>query len=155
MTERSPKEVAEAEFEAARELATKFNREHRSERARIDALQARVRELEARLEIDFCWEYRPTDPKANGKGMVRVEIPPEKRGEWPDGIECRNDTIKGQDENINRLRAALTAERAQREALEAEFAAFKKKVEDQDPGLYGDRGAVGYRGMGARVGDEE
>ena len=61
-------------------------------------LTAEVARLHERLEDNhvFVWD------KATDK-MLRQEVEP---GSVPDGIECRNDTIKLQDENNERLRAA-------------------------------------------------
>lgn len=54
----------------------------------------RIEKLEERLEITHAYDY-----KGN-----RVEIPPEDRDEYPDGIDCRDETIRLlQDEN-NRLK---------------------------------------------------
>ena len=43
----------------------------------------------ARLEIDHCYQSTST---GDGK-PVRVEIPLSNRGDYPDGIDCRDDTI--------------------------------------------------------------
>lgn len=44
---------------------------------------ARINKLEERLEITYCY---------NGEGE-KIEIPPEDRDSYPDGIMCRNETI--------------------------------------------------------------
>ena len=66
--------------------------------AKLTACEARVRELEHRLEIDTAYGM-------DGKEIV---IPTDKRDEMPDGIECRDETIKLQDEAIEKLKARLT-----------------------------------------------
>lgn len=68
---------------------------------RIDEVEARVAKLDARLEIDHC--YR----EVNGD-MVRVELKPEERGRFPDGITCRDATIKLQREHIAELQRKQT-----------------------------------------------
>lgn len=68
-------------------------------RSDYDALQAKVRELEERLEIDHEYECNT----ATGQ-TERVEIPPEERARFPDGIACRDATIKLQDERIAQLK---------------------------------------------------
>ena len=73
------------------------------EQQQIAALQARVRELEARLEVDH--EYA-LDKEA-GK-LVRVEVPPSERSKFPDGITCRDATIKLQNECIAQLEHELS-----------------------------------------------
>jgi len=62
--------------------------------------QARIAELEARLEIDHCYQI------IDGK-QTRVEIPPNERGQQPDGIECRNETIKLLDARIIKLEVEI------------------------------------------------
>lgn len=57
---------------------------------REEALRQRVNELETRLEMNFAY--------VNGK---RVPMEP---GSIPDGIECRDETIKGLDERIERIK---------------------------------------------------
>lgn len=74
-----------AHFEAARRLADE-----------VERLQAEVARLHARLEDDH--EFR-LDEHGN---VIRVDVEP---GSLPDGIECRDATIRLQDENLDRLRA--------------------------------------------------
>jgi len=70
-------------------LVSEIHRQH----AEIEQLRARIAELEERLEIDHCYQI------IDGK-QTRVEIPPNERGQQPDGIECRNETIKLLDARI-------------------------------------------------------
>lgn len=60
------------------------------------------RRLRARLEMTHAWQM------VDGT-MTRVEVEP---GSIPDGIECRDETIRLQDREIDRLRCALRAVRA-------------------------------------------
>lgn len=64
-------------------------------------LRAEVERCHARLEIDHAFTAGPDDQ------LVRYEIPMAERASMPDGIECRDDTIKLQDEQIDRLRGLL------------------------------------------------
>jgi hypothetical protein len=61
---------------------------------------ARIALLEARLEVDHAWKME------NGQ-LVRFEIPPEDRANWPDGIDCRDETIKLLEEQLSSLSARL------------------------------------------------
>lgn len=74
------------------------------------ALSDEVERCHARLEITHCWKMEAGD-------KVRVEIPPAERATFPDGIECRNETIRLRDENNAKLRAALTAAESEAQAL--------------------------------------
>ncbi len=69
-------------------------------REALPALLAEVERLEARLEVDHVYTL------VDGE-MVREEVPPEKRGEYPDGIDCRDETIKLLEEDRERLKARL------------------------------------------------
>lgn len=84
--------------------------------AEILSLKSRVEELEERLEITWEWHSDPEDPD----GFVKVAIPPDQRTLDYDGIFCRDETIKLQDDRI----LSLTQERDRlREAL-APFASI-------------------------------
>ena len=50
-------------------------------------LEREVARCHARLEIDHIYQVEVD-------GMVRREIPYEERTKYPDGIDCRNETIK-------------------------------------------------------------
>lgn len=63
----------------------------------LDRLRAEVARLHERLEDNHVFELRDGE-------MVRVEVEP---GSLPDGIDCRNETIKLQDANNDRLRARV------------------------------------------------
>lgn len=87
--------------EAADELEAR-DRMHARDRDLLNALEAdraRLRALlaerEARLEIDHSFQLVDGD-------FVRVEVPPELRDTWPDGITCRDETIKLLEENAQR-----------------------------------------------------
>ena len=60
---------------------------------RIQDLEAKLRKAEERLEIDH--EYVPNNYTGE---LERVEVPAQERSKYPDGITCRDATIKLQDE---------------------------------------------------------
>lgn len=62
-----------------------------------DTLLAEVARFRARLEIDHCYDGNDN----------RVELSPEQGDEMPDGIECRDETIRGLDERIKQYRAEV------------------------------------------------
>jgi hypothetical protein len=66
-------------------------------REEITRLRALLSAYEARLEIDHAWRL------VDGK-LTRFEIPPEDRPNWPDGITCRDETIKLLEEQLGRAR---------------------------------------------------
>ena len=86
--------------------------------ATIAILTTEVARLHERLEDNhvFVWD------KATDK-MLRQEVEP---GSVPDGIECRNDTIKIQDENLDRLRSANATLTAALEEARGALEAFQK-----------------------------
>lgn len=61
--------------------------EHAAEE--IERLTSRVQHLEDRLEITHAWQCTADDTE-----LKRIEIPPEERDSFPDGITCRDATIK-------------------------------------------------------------
>lgn len=77
--------------------------------ARVEALEAKVQKYEERLQIDHCYELNPVRTGDVDNDLIRKEIPPEKRGDFPDLIECQQATIALQDEEIKRLAALLAA----------------------------------------------
>lgn len=50
-----------------------------------------------RLEIDHCYM-----DAGDGKGLVRVEVPYKERRAFPDGISCRDDSIKLLEDRCNK-----------------------------------------------------
>lgn len=70
-----------------------------AQEAEIAALRAKVERYEARLEIDHCYVMVDGNPE-----LERRDVPPEERETWPDGITCRDETIRLLEEQI----AALT-----------------------------------------------
>lgn len=56
--------------------------------AERNALRARVAKLEERLEITHCWRHNPDG------SVTKEEIPSDQRDSFPDGIYCRDETIK-------------------------------------------------------------
>jgi len=85
-------EHAEASEEYARAEWTK-------DLARLADLEAKLRKAEERLEIDH--EYVPNNYTGE---LERVEVPAQERSKYPDGITCRDATIKLQDERIEQLK---------------------------------------------------
>ena len=63
----------------------------------LDIARERIAKLEARLEIDHAFRM------GDGDEMVRYEIPPEERDNFPDGIACRDETIRLRDELVDEL----------------------------------------------------
>ncbi len=61
--------------------------EHAAEE--IERLTGRVQHLEDRLEITHAWQCTADDTE-----LKRIEIPREERDSFPDGITCRDATIK-------------------------------------------------------------
>lgn len=68
--------------------------------ANIAAQAEKIAELEERLEVVHCYVL---DDKTGE--MVKHEIAPEERDLMPDGIACRDETIKLQDKRIAELEA--------------------------------------------------
>ena len=66
----------------------------------VPELLERIAKLEERLEIDHAFQSTNEHPEPQ-----RYEIPPEERDNFPDGIECRDETIKLLEENCTTLRA--------------------------------------------------
>lgn len=86
----------------------------------LESLRERVWELEARLEIDHRFVLK------RGK-MVRETIPAAERDSFPDGITCRDETIKLQDEELARLRADRDRLRAELRKIRAAYTRFKNR----------------------------
>jgi hypothetical protein len=76
----------------------------------IERLRSRVQHLEERLEITYAWQCTGEDPE-----LKRIEIPPEERDSFPDGITCRDETIKLLEEQNERQAARI---RVAKRALE-------------------------------------
>jgi hypothetical protein len=85
---------------------------------------ASLQTLEERLEVTSEWHSVPGNPEQ----LVKVAIPPENRPSEIDGIECRDATIKIQDDRIASLHGALAAIKA----LAAEAYAFEFPVHGAD-----------------------
>jgi hypothetical protein len=68
----------------------------------LDECAAEIERLRERLEMTHAWQF------IDGQ-ETRIEVEP---GSIPDGIECRDETIRLQDREIERLRTALRAVRA-------------------------------------------
>jgi hypothetical protein len=77
--------------------------EAESLRSELEASRHRVAELEARLEIDHYFTFA----KDGGEEFVRVDLPPDQRDRFPDGIEARDATIKLQEEALARKDARI------------------------------------------------
>jgi type VI protein secretion system component VasK len=74
-------------------------------------LEARVEELEVRLEIDhyYIWDQDPD----HLRGWKKILVPKNERKEQIDGIECRDCTIKLQDDHIKNLTAVILQKMAE------------------------------------------
>lgn len=81
-----------------------------------EELEARIAKLEARLEIDHAFRSTNEHPEPQ-----RYEIPPEERDNFPDGIECRDETIKI-------LREIATTQSAARQQLEEDNARLRSAL---------------------------
>jgi hypothetical protein len=68
--------------------------------AQRDEARARVAKLERRLEIDRVWKL------GEGDELVPQIVPAEERDRMPDGIDCRNETIKLLEEGETEAHAA-------------------------------------------------
>lgn len=80
----------------------------------LNIVADRVERLDAemRKEIARCHERLEIDHIYEGDGcggLKRVEVPMAERASLPDGIECRDATIEGQEKTIAELRAKLAA----------------------------------------------
>lgn len=108
--------------------AEPFTAEHRHCKCRlaneaaneIERLRERVAKLEDRLEITHVW---------NGKG-ARVAVPPEKRDTIPDGIDCRDETIRLLENRIQRLTSDGALDR--KDYLEARVGSLEEDAERHD-----------------------
>jgi hypothetical protein len=72
-------------------------------RARAEKAEAEVARLHERLEDNHVYGTAPDTGE-----MVRIDVEP---GSIPDGISCRDETIRLQDKSIDNLRAQLAASR--------------------------------------------
>lgn len=113
--------VSTPEYKRPQQAFTAWNR--RAAPASVAELQAEVARCHARLEIDHHFIMNN-----DHSGLVRVDVPLSERDKEIDGIEARDCTIKGQDEQIEKLRSALAKSEAAREAAEARVAAFEEAL---------------------------
>jgi len=75
----------------------------------IERLRAEVVRCHARLEIDHVFRMPPD--AEDGDDLIREDVPMSERAEMVDGIACRDETIKLQDQQIEKLLAALEQEK--------------------------------------------
>ena len=75
----------------------------------ILALLDEIDRCHARLEIDHVWH-------STSGGVIPVRVPYSDRAGMPDGVECRDETIKIQDESISKLESRIVADLASYEA---------------------------------------
>lgn len=78
-------------------LFWQWGKEWQARTPEVEALRAEVLALQERLEITHCHD---------GDGS-RVEIPDSERKDFPDGIYCRDETIRLLEESNEALRAKL------------------------------------------------
>jgi hypothetical protein len=105
-----PKEAVERIVDRAkrgRPVWTAFDEDAETVARAYLALQADVTKLQERLEMTHAW--RTVDGK-----MQRVAV---ELGSIPDGIECRDETIRLQDRRIEELQADAARMRAALEGL--------------------------------------
>lgn len=95
------------------------------EKERDEAL-AKVEKYEKRLEIDHCFKPVKDVSAVGGTRLERVEIPPEKRGQFPDAVECREATIACHEMNEERLRATIASQAADLTRLRELAEPFRK-----------------------------
>ena len=103
--------------------------------AERDEARAEVKRLHARLEDDHV--YRIDDETG---GTYRVDVEP---GSIPDGIKCRDATIRGLDDRIRNLTTERDAARAAAKGL-AEALRDMSSGWDYIRGRYGDLAGVGW-----------
>lgn len=137
---------AEAERDAAKRWYVDAI-EQRDKYAKLwDTAARRVEKLEARLEIDHVFVL------GEGDELVRRDVPAAERDAMIDGVEARNATIAGQDEQIDKLRAdrdrlaaVVAAARSVIGPLAAMAALYDPPEgdDDQDAWAYGARPTIG------------
>lgn len=93
---------AREQEKAARDPLTRITAERDALAAEVRRLASRVAWYQERLEIDRVWKLSP-----DGGSMTEVEVPAEERDRMPDGIDCRDETIKLQDRAVGELRAEV------------------------------------------------
>ncbi len=81
-------------------------------RAALMGNAAEIERCHARLEIDRLWHCRAIGGSDEAGNLSREEIPMSERGDFPDGITCRDETIKMLMESIKRHEARVAAFRA-------------------------------------------
>jgi len=86
----------------------------------LDAAQAEIVRLQDRLEMRHAWRI------IDGQ-KVRVEVEP---GSIPDGIDCRNETIKLQDEHCLRLGEEIAALRLEADAAGSRITGLEAMLAD-------------------------
>src|SRR5882672_142906 len=119
-TQPLPKEIAEliAELE---DKASWPGSPYEKAATAIRALAQENERLHERLEDNH--EFQLIDGK-----MTRIEVAP---GSIPDGIECRDETIKLQDERIDRQSARIRELEAERDQYKDDYLRRHKDVGDQ------------------------
>lgn len=98
----------------------------------VAAKDAEIARLHDRLEDDRVWQMDAANPDGP---MMRVDVEP---GSVPDGIECRDETIK-------LLDAEITALRAVNETMAAEWAADLTRLREKRRDAEAERDALRAR----------
>lgn len=96
----------------------------RAQQATIEALRADVARLNERLENNRVYSFKDGQP-------IREDVEP---GSIPDGIDCRNETIKGLEHIVADLRAQLAAVKAERDEARAYAHETTKALTGLTPG---------------------
>jgi len=74
-----------------------------AQRQTIEQQAARIKELEARLCIDYCYVYNPAEPD----NPTKQKLSEEEKRKFPDQIVCLEADVQLRDEEISRLEAEL------------------------------------------------
>ena len=88
-------------------MTTLLDRLHSYGTDDAEAAALEIERCHRRLEIDHVYVSR------KGGELERQEVPYDDRSRQYDGIGCRDETIKMQDENLDTLRAKVAALEAQ------------------------------------------
>ncbi len=83
---------------------------------------AEIARCHARLEIDHAW-------RRSGGALKRFGVPMAERADFPDGIACRNETIKALEARIDKLKAVVREQALEYLALDQQHAELETEME--------------------------